>query len=82
MKTITQSKIAKILNRSQSFVSKRLSKNALRGFEILKLSKELNIPAETFLDADLQIKYLGKSYLQENNTQTKKSEQAHGRAIK
>ena len=72
MKTITQSEIARILNRSQSFVSKRLSKNALRGFEIIKLSNALKVPAETFFNEDAQIKYLGKSYLQENDTKSKK----------
>ncbi len=72
MKTITQSDMAKILNRSQSFVSKRLSKNSLRGFEIIKLSKTLKVPAETFFDEDAQVKYFGKSYIQENNTKSKK----------
>jgi len=68
MKTINQAVIAKILNRSQSFVSKRLSKNSLRGFEILKLSSELEVPATAFFEEDAQIKYLGKSYIQENDT--------------
>ena len=68
MKTITQYEIAKILERSQSFVSKRLRKNELRGYEIKLLSKKLKVPAEAFFDKDAQVKYLGKSYLQENDT--------------
>jgi len=68
MKQITQLKIAEILNRSQSFVSKRLSNNSLRGFEILKLSNELKVPIKAFVDENAQIKYLGKSYIREHNT--------------
>ncbi len=69
MKTITQYEIAKTLDRSQSFVSKRLRNNALRGFEIKLLSEKLKIPPKAFFDKDAQVKYLGKSYIQENNTQ-------------
>ena len=65
MKHITQNEIAKILKRSQSFVSKRLSNNSLRGYEIVQLSKSLKVPEEAFFKKDAQIKHLGKSYLQE-----------------
>lgn len=67
MKTITQAEIAKILNRSQSFVSKRLTKNSLRAYEMKLLSDTLNIPFSAFIVNEEQIKYLGKSYI-ENNT--------------
>lgn len=67
MKTITQAEIAKILNRSQSFVSKRLTKNSLRAYEVKLLSDTLNIPFSAFIVEEEQIKYLGKSYI-ENDT--------------
>jgi len=72
MKTITQEKIAKILNRSQSFVSKRLTKNSLRGFEIKLLSKALEVPAVAFIDSQEQIKYFGKSFINSNENDTTK----------
>lgn len=71
MKKITQADIATELNRSQSFVSKRLSANALRGHEILKLSKSFHVPASAFYDQDAQKKHLGKLYIQDNNTANK-----------
>ena len=73
-KNITQTLIAKKLERSQSFVSKRMSSNTLRGNEILILSQKLKVPASAFYDPVAQEKHLGKLYIQDNDTksQTKK----------
>lgn len=71
MKTITQAEIAKILNRSQSFVSKRLSNNSLRACEIKLLSDTLEVPVAAFIQEEEQIKYLGKSFINSTENDTK-----------
>jgi len=45
-----------------------MRKNALRGHEILQLSKAFSMPVGAFCDPELQEKYLGKLYIQDNDT--------------
>jgi len=66
--------IAKDTNLNKAEISMALNAKRLLNREKLKQIYEAGYPLEPFV--------FGKSYLQENNTQTKKSEQAHGRAIK
>jgi len=68
MKKITQQQIAKKLTRTQSYVSKRLKTNSLKGYEIKLLSEKLNVPASVFYDKEEQPKYLTKLFIQDNNT--------------
>jgi len=68
--------IEKKTNYSSANIIRWLNKSRPIKLETARdISKKMKVPITIFEDANVQIKYLGKSYLQENNTKSKKSEQ-------
>jgi transcriptional regulator with XRE-family HTH domain len=73
MKLITQKQIAIILSKETASVSRYLTgKRAIKLTDALLVSKELDVPIEIFTDAQLQLKYFGKSYIDETITDEEK----------
>jgi len=64
MKKINQNDIKEILGVSLATVSRYLSgKRRISLDTALKVSKTLNVPVDIFTNADIQLKYFGKSYI-------------------
>lgn len=60
---LRQYDVQKVLGMCQSSISKRFINNSFRGEEILKVKKELKIPAEALFDKEVQKKYFGVSFI-------------------
>jgi len=68
--------IEKKTNYSSANIIRWLNKSRPIKLETARdISKKMKVPITIFEDANVQIKYLGKSYLQENDTKKKNSEQ-------
>lgn len=74
MKKIKQIELAKTLNCTQATISRYLSNQreiSLR--DAIKVSKKHKLPIAVFVDKDLQIKHLGKSFISKDNNNNKSS---------
>ena len=74
MKKINQKNIKEILNCELATVSRYLSgKREIKLSSALKVSKKLNVPVDIFTNADTQMKYFGKSFINTNIPNTKEN---------
>ena len=67
MSKINQQQIANVLNVKQGTVSKYLNqKLSIKLIDAVRVSEALKVPIRIFIDSEVQIKFFGKSYINEN----------------
>ena len=73
MKKFTQKQFANVLGCGQPSISRYLTNTRdISLKDSKKIEAELKVPAEIFIDPELQIQYFGKSFISKSNCNTSK----------